>query len=231
MGFVNRLAEVIRDPSRLRRSRGERGSGALEYTVLVAVLAVPTTASVQYLHDAGAQAMESAAVELGGTPPPDGKPTSTTEPGPGSTTTSTTTPPPNPTTTTTTTPRPNPTTTTTPAKPASASFSDPSVREYRNQRWSASTELSLETRDGSPVANAKVEVLVRYQSGKGSSARWDEERTTVETDDHGRVTIGSEKVRLKGAKAVSRMEFSVLDVDADGHEWDGWGTKVSVDSP
>lgn len=242
-----------------RAGASERATGAVEYALLIAVLAVPTAGAADYVGNNAKSLFETASAGIedqGGlalegsttTTTPDGgttttAPTTTTTAAPTTTTTSpptTTTTAPSTTTTTspptTTTTAPSTTTTaapTTTAPPsAGATFSDPTTHRHRGNRyWSARTTLSLRDAGGVAVPGAEVTITIRYlNDNRWNSEFWTEETVTVTTGLGGSINVSSDVVRRRGFTVVTYIEFVVTDVQADGMDWDGNATSVGVSS-
>ncbi len=171
-----------------------------------------------------------------GSPPCDA-PATTTTVVPTTTTTTTTVPtttstvPPStavpPTTTwvqpTTTTIAP---TTTVPVRTVTASWSASSVNSSRG-RWLASGNVEIHDDAGKPLPGALVSVAVEYLDAKGTwkSAHAVEGRS----DRDGNFEVESPRYKLKGKKAVSRIRFTIKEVeDPFERPWDPSAFPVST---
>ena len=161
------------------RSTRERGATLVEYSLLVALLAVPTIGAAEMMQDGATTKVNSTAAGISTKTIPV---VPTTAGGGGSTTTTTVAP------TTTTTAAP--TTTTTKASGSASAWTAPtatSIGNKKDKRWTVSPSVTVLDNLGAKVAGASVTVTVTY---KGREGRWQRDSdVTSSTDANGNETF------------------------------------------
>lgn len=240
------MARNRRTNVRPLRRRTERGATLVEYALLVAVLAIPVGAGADVVFDSAKGKFTKTAAEVG-VQGEEGKVTTTTE----KPTTTTTTAPTTTTSTTTTTVKPTTTTTTTTVKPtttttvkptttttvksttSSGSFSSPTVTTVdKGKKWQATSTLTVLDDKGTPIADADVKIKVRWLevNSKGKET-WKEDTIDGETGKGGTATVDSGSLNLTSNPKVTKVEFTLVEVDADDLKWDGKQVGISASAP
>jgi len=220
----------------------ERAASLVEYTLLVAILAVGTLGGLQAIAGGAEQATARTAGAISHrtvpTVPADG---STTTVAPPATTTTmpptTTTAPPattttaKPTTTTTTPPTTTTTTTTTttPATTATAKWGSASAQKSGNQ-WRALATLTVSDSKSKPVSGAQVRVGVQYSQG----GTWhDAPDLTAVTSSNGQINVDSGLYARAGnpSSRVDQIRFVVKSVVAPGLTYTSGAVSTTLDKP
>ena len=228
------------------RSTRERGATLVEYSLLVALLAVPTIGAAEMMQDGATTKVNSTAAGISTKTIPV---VPTTAGGGGSTTTTTTTttlPPttttttPPPTTTTTVAPTTTttvaPTTTTTKASGSASSWTAPtatSTGNKKDKRWTVSPSVRVLDNLGAKVAGASVTVTITYKDRDG---RWQRDSdVTSSTDANGNVTFTPSQAfgtnTDSNYKYASEVVFTITKVEKPGLTWNGSGSAVTVKNP
>ena len=209
----------------------------VEYSLLVALLVVPTIAALDLLRDSTAAKVDQTAEDMSDpTIPP--RPTTTAPTSPTTTstppTTTTTTPP-----TTTTAPPPTtttpPPTTTAPATQSRTQWAQGTRRTASNDRWAAGSTLTITDDYGRPVNGATVVIRVQYKTGSASSGQWTNVSPTssATTNASGALTIDSGLFYRSGSNPprADNIRFVVVSVTASGLTWNGADSQVTVGKP
>jgi Flp pilus assembly pilin Flp len=229
---------------------GESGATLVQYALAVALLALVVASAARHVGSSSKEGFEAAGAGVershgegrggssgGGGSGGGGGGGGSSDPGGGtgsgggapatSTPVATTAPPPASSTTT----APAPTTTVPPDQAASAAFSSAYGTRVSSSRWRAHGELTLLAPDGSPVAGAEVEVVVRgWSSSGGSGSKRFEEVMTLVADADGNVSLATGQLSRSGSSRVSSITMSVRSVETpDGFEWDGATPEATVE--
>ncbi len=244
--MTKRGIEKLKGLRERRVRRSDRGIAAVEYALLISLVALPTVSATEYTTDMVSGIMQETSAGLVGpkAPTTTAAPTTTSSTSTSTSTTTTSTPTSSttttaPTTTTSTTTSTTTTTTSTttttapPAAEATAAMSTPSaVTFWWGRFWAASTTLTLADAADQPVAGAEVEVAIRYKrvDGKGRVS-WTEETVVLTTASDGSVEVESSLQRRKGGKKVTRIKFELTGMTHDSYSWDGADTSVTAYRP
>jgi hypothetical protein len=209
----------------------------VEYTLLVAVLAVPTVGALDLLRDTTKAKTEQTAADMSDPTIPI-RPTSTVPTGP----TTTTTQP-----TTTHDPaaddhhdrpaadhhdRP-PTTTTAPATRSVSTWGPVSTRTASNPtRWAAATSVTVRDEYGQAVNGATVVIRIQYRTSGGNWATVSPDASGT-TNASGTLLIDSGLFRSSGTTQprADEIRFQVRSVTKAGLEWESNTNRVSAAKP
>jgi len=181
-------------------AKEERGASLVEYALLVGLVALAAVAALVRLGGSASDRMEEVAVQV--EEEPSGSPSPSTAP-PG-----------------TEAPPPVPTTTTTPPSelPATSGFGAAEVVDEPDG-WHAVTDLVVRDGGGAPLPAVPASVRIwRYQRTSSGWA-WRSRYLEVVTEDDGVVGVQTSSFPDSGTGAVSRVIFTLVDVD--DHRWDG----------
>lgn len=223
---------------------GESGATLVQYALAVALLALVVASAARHVGSSSKEGFEAAGAGVershdeagGGNSGGGGGGGGSSDPGGGSgsgggapatsTPVATTAAPPASSTTV-----PAPTTTVPADQAASAAFSSAYGTRVSSSRWRAHGELTLLAPDGSPVAGAEVEVVVRgWSSSGGSGSKRFEEVTTLVADADGNVSLATGQLSRSGSARVSSITMSVRSVETpDGFEWDGTTPEATIE--
>jgi hypothetical protein len=230
---------------RSRRSRAARGAALVEYSLLLVLFCLASTAAIDQLTDAGGDKLSTVSGNIGDPPKVSGvgvgisttaapattgpAPTTTTAV-PTTTTTSTTTTTIKPTTTTkapttTTSTTTSTTTTTIKATKAGAVLSGATMTQSgkNDKKWAVEVTATVRDNLNKPVANATVTVEVVIMKSNGT------ELATVNlsgtTNASGVVTLTANGTNDNNA----RVSFTVTNLTGLGSlSWDGWKSTDSA---
>jgi Flp pilus assembly pilin Flp len=216
--------------------RSERGATLVEYTLLVAVLALGSLAGLDALQSSAAAAFREQASEMSdppasgtsGTPttaPPTTAPPTTAPP----TTAPPTTAPPTtaaPVTTTTTT---STTTTTVPRATTATGAWGATSATRDGSRWTAAATLTVTDDRGQAARGAAVAVRVEYRVDGGS---WQTgQPVSGATTSSGTLRVTTADLARSGRSAVTSIRYTVLTVDAAGLRWVGGSPSTTLSAP
>lgn len=206
----------------------ERGAALVEYVLLVALVALVGSASIDFLGYAADARYERTADGVSGDgtwSSPGGSGGGTEGGGDGGSSSPSTTNPP---ATTTTPPATTTTTTTTTTAPASRASATPFASSSWSAgwfRWAGSATFVIADGAGRPVPGATVEVRVTTSTGAVRTA-------TVTTGPDGRalVEVGPYDW-LAGWGGTGHVDVAVTGVEVAGADWDGSGPTTRVSAP
>jgi Flp pilus assembly pilin Flp len=219
--------------------RSERGATLVEYTLLVAVLALGSLAGLDALQSSAAAAFREQASEMSDPPaggasgtPTTAAPTTaapTTAPPTTAAPVTTTTVRPTTTTSTTTTSTTSTTTTTVPrATTATGSWGATSATRD-GSRWTASATLTVTDDLRQSVRGAAVTVRVEYRVDGGS---WQTgQPVSGSTGSSGTLQITTADLARSGRSPITSIRYTVLTVDAAGLRWVGGSPSTTLSAP
>lgn len=224
----------------------ERGVTAVEWGLLVAVIAVVCLGALKLLGDSSSESFDEVAVATGssggsssggggggsggggssgGGGGGGGSPTSTTSPS-----TSTTAAPTTTTVAPTTTTSAPATTTTTlpplgPGYPSTSGFAAADVQTSGGS-WRAETSLVIRAEDGTPLPGTTATVRIWRRERRGNGWRWESSTVQVTTGANGAVDLDSGSWPRWGGDRVSQVHFELLGTNHP--DWDGEEHSVSA---
>lgn len=207
-------------------SRPQRGATIVEYSLLVAILAVGTLGAISFVQDSAKAKTEHSAEHISTRTIP----TPTTADDEGHLPTTTSTPP---TTTTEPPPPPPPSSTTTeppPPTPTSATAnwtgtSKDTRRRNGNDEWRANATIQVTDDLGNPVSGATVSVRISFRRGTS----WQNVSTLSETTGSaGSLTVQSGYYRTSGTSRADEIRFSITSVSTPGLNYTGGQPIISV---
>jgi Flp pilus assembly pilin Flp len=226
--------------------RNERAATLVEYALIVALVAIPSIAAVDFLADSARQEFSQSAGSVSRTGSSEEATTTSTPPSTAVPSTTTTTTPPASTTSTTTTSAPPPSTTTTvaPTTTSTTTTTAPPVATLvggtfgavttstSGSNWSATTTLTVRNNLGLPVAGAAVSVRVRTLEvdNKGNQT-WRESTVGGSTGSGGTATVSSGSLARTGNPKVTQVQFVLNGITAAGLSWDGTPATAGAAAP